>query len=152
MSTNEELLIEELVGTWKLVSMKRIVADTGEIYDPNPDDPPSGLLMYGNDGRMIVLNLLGGRPKANSPEAITDEQRDQLFRTMVAYGGTYTFDGHLVSHHIDISWNECWTGTTQVRSVTRDGEKLVLTATSPARSPVDGKLGRVRMVWERVTH
>ena len=63
--------------------------------------------MYGNDGRMLVLNLSSGRPKPDSLESITDEQRVQLFRTMVAYGGTYTIDGQSVSHHIDISWNEC---------------------------------------------
>jgi hypothetical protein len=150
MSTNKEIRIEDLFGTWKLVSVRRTVVGTGEIYDPSPNTPPSGLLMYGNDGRMLVLNLIGGRPKPDRLETITDEQRDRLFRTMVAYGGTYTFDGHSVSHHIDISWNECWTGTTQVRRVTRDGERLVLTTTSPAPGPIDGKLATASMVWERV--
>jgi hypothetical protein len=40
--------------------------------------------MYGNDGRLLVLNLTSGRPKPDSLDAITDEQRVQLFRTMVA--------------------------------------------------------------------
>ena len=123
--------------------MRRTIVETRETFDPNPGNSPSGFIMYGNDGRMIVLNLMGRRPKPDSLETITDEQRAQLFRTMVAYGGTYTFDGHSVSHHIDISWNECWTGTTQVRSVTRDGERLVYT-TSPTPGPLDGKLGTVR--------
>ena len=151
MSTNE-ILIEDLFGTWKLVSMQRTITATGEIVDLNPaGNPPFGFLMYGNDGRMLVLNLTSGRPKPNSLDAITDEQRVQLFRTMVAYGGTYTTDGHsVVSHHVDISWNECWTGTTQVRSVTREGERLVYTTTSPAPGVLDGKLGTVRLVWERV--
>ena len=45
--------------------------------------------MYANDGRMLVLNLSSGRPKLDSLESITDEQRVQLLRTMAAYRGTY---------------------------------------------------------------
>jgi len=151
ISTNEEIRIEDLFGTWTLVSMTRTITETGEIVDLNPQgNPPFGFLMYGNDGRMLVLNLTSGRPRPDSLDAITDEQRIQLFRTMVAYGGTYTIDGHSVSHHVDISWNECFTGTTQVRSVTREGERLVYTTTSPAPGVLDGKLGTVRLVWERV--
>ena len=149
MSTNEEIRIEDLFGTWKLVSTHRTIVETGEILDLTPDNSPFGFLMYGKDGRMLVLNLTRGRPKPDSLETISDEQRVQLFRTMVAYGGTYTLDGRTVSHHIDISWNEYWTGTTQVRTVTRDGERLVFT-TSPAPGALDGKLGTAKLVWERV--
>ena len=46
---------------------------------------------------------------------------------MTAYGGTYKFDGSTIEHHIDISWNEVWTGTTQVKSVKRDADRLVYT-------------------------
>jgi hypothetical protein len=148
MPADEQIQIEDLFGTWKLVSVRRTITETGEIYDPSPDTPPSGALMYGKDGRMLVLNLTGERPKPDSLDTITDEQRAQLFRTMVAYGGTYTFDGQSVFHRIEISWNECWTETAQVRRVTRDGERLVLTTASPARSPLDGKLGTASMVWE----
>ena len=112
--------------------MQRTNVETGETFDlSEPDNLPSSFLTYGNDGRMMVLNLAGQRPKPASAETMTDGQRNQLFRTMVAYAGTYTFDGHSMFHHIDISWNELWTGTTQVRTVTRDGARLVF-VTSPA--------------------
>jgi hypothetical protein len=149
MSINEEIRVEEFVGTWKLVSAKRTIIDTGETFDVNqPDNPPSGFLTYGNDGRMMVLNLAGQRPQPASAETITDEHRIQLFRTMVAYAGTYTFDGRSMFHHIDISWNELWTGTTQVRTVTRDGDRLAF-VTSPAPGVLDGKLGTTTLVWQR---
>jgi hypothetical protein len=149
MSTNEEIRVEEFLGTWKLVSVKRTIIDTGETFDvTEPDNPPSGFLTYGDDSRMMVLNLVGQRPKPASAEAMTDEQRNQLFRTMIAYAGTYTFDGHSMFHHIDISWNELWTGTTQVRTVARDGERLVF-ATSPAPGVLDGKMGTTKLVWEK---
>lgn len=43
------------------------------------------------------------------------------------YGGTYKFDGKSVEHSIDIAWNEVWSGTKQVRTVTREGDRLTLT-------------------------
>jgi len=76
---------------------------------------------------MIVLVVRNPRPKPESIEKTTDQERADLFRTMTAYAGTYRFDGEKIEHHIDLSWNEVWTGTTQVRSVKREGERLVYT-------------------------
>jgi len=142
------LELADLLGTWKLASMRRTLAATGEVYDPSPDRPPSGWIKYGDDGRMLVINVLGGRPKPASIETITDDERAQLFRTMTAYSGTFTFDGSLVHHHIDVSWNECWTGTTQVRRVTRDGDRIVLTTLTATPGP-DNKMGTISLVWEK---
>jgi hypothetical protein len=72
-----------------------------------------------------------------------------LFRTMTAYAGTYKFDGSKVEHHIDLSSNEVWTGTTQVRSVKRDGERLVYT-TPPFHFHADGKMSVNTLIWEKV--
>ena len=33
-----------------------------------------------------------------------------LFDGMGSYAGTYTIEGDKVSHHVDISWIESWTG------------------------------------------
>jgi hypothetical protein len=68
---------------------------------------------------------------------------------MTGYGGTYTFDGKTVQHHIDISWNGAWTGITQVRTVTQDGDRLVYT-TPPYPFSGDGKMSIGRLVWEKV--
>jgi hypothetical protein len=82
--SNEELRVEDFVGTWKLVSVHRTIIENGETVDTHePDHPPSGVLMYGSDGRMIVLNLAGWRPKPDGAETMTDDQRNQLFRTML---------------------------------------------------------------------
>jgi hypothetical protein len=94
--------------------------------------------------RMLVLVVSdkNERPAPESGVAPTDEQSASLFRTMVSYGGTYDFDGHTVKHHIDFSWNQAWTGTTQIRDVQKDGDKLIYT-TRPAPSLVDGKMSVV---------
>jgi hypothetical protein len=40
MSTNKEIQIDDLFGTWMLVSMQRTIVETEEIVDLNPDGPP----------------------------------------------------------------------------------------------------------------
>jgi Lipocalin-like domain len=82
----------ELNGTYRLVSSQRRILDTGQVVDSYGKDP-KGFIMYGRDDRFLVLITNGGRPKAPSIDKITSEQAEELFRTMLAYGGTYTFDG-----------------------------------------------------------
>src|SRR3954468_11177558 len=114
----------ELSGTYKLVVEQRTIVDTGEVI---PVKNPQGYITYSKDGRMMAIIVRHPRPKPESVEKITDQERADLLRTMTAYAGTYKFDGSKVEHIIDVSMNEVWTGTTQVRSVKRDGERLVYT-------------------------
>jgi hypothetical protein len=139
---------EALYGTWRLVSSQRRILDTGELED-SFGAHPSGYITYGRDGRMSAILVREDRPKAASIAAMSDAQRAGLFRTMVAYAGTWRFDGRTMEHHIDISWNELWTGTTQVRDVRKDGERLIYT-TRPAPAPGDGRMSVSTVVWEKV--
>ena len=68
---------------------------------------------------------------------------------MIAYGGTYTFRGDSVEHHIDISWNELWTGTTVIRDIKNEEDRLVYT-TKPAPFTRDGKMSINTLVFEKV--
>jgi hypothetical protein len=79
----------ELPGTYKLISTTQTILETGQAVAMNH----TGFIMYGRDGRMMVLILTGDRPKPASIDKITDQERVELFRSMVAYGGTYKFDG-----------------------------------------------------------
>lgn len=136
----------DLTGTYKLISEQRKIVDTGEIVAiPNP----LGYITYGKDGRMLVLIVRRPRPQPESSDKITDQQRAELQRTMVAYGGTYKFDGSKVEHHIDIAWNEVYVGIKLVRSVTRDGDRVTLT-TPPFPFHTDGKISVNTLVWEKV--
>jgi hypothetical protein len=138
---------DEFYGTYKLISTTRTILDTGQEITFGGRE--HGFITYSKDGRMMVLSLRGDRPKPESIEKTTDQQRVDLYRTMTAYGGTYKFDGKTIEHHIDISWNEVWTGTTQVRDVKKDGNRLIYT-TKPAPNPVDGRMAVTRIVWEKV--
>jgi Lipocalin-like domain len=80
---------------------------------------------------------------ATAPEA------EALFRSMVAYAGTYTIKGNQVIHRPDASWNETWTGTDQVRDYKFDGDRLSLAA-APSPNPHTGKMSVRTFVWEKV--
>jgi hypothetical protein len=78
----------------------------------------------------------------------TDAEKIGLFSSMIAYAGTYEIAGDRVVHHVDISWNEAWTGTQQVRFFRMDGDRLTIT-TAVAKSPRDGLEGRTIVAFER---
>lgn len=137
---------DEIYGSYKLVSSSRKLLDSGQV-ETFPKE--QGYITYGRDGRMQVLIVRGNRPKAESVEKLTDQQRIELFRSLTAYSGTYKYDGKSVEHHIDISWNEVWTGTTQIRDVKKEGDRVILT-TRPAPFAADGKMSVVTLEWEKL--
>ena len=136
-----------LVGTWKLKSYLREVAATGERYNERGEHP-NGYLAYSADGRMYAIITWENRiaPRDVVP---TNDERVKLFSTMISYAGTYTFDAEKVVHHVDISWNQNWTGTEQVRFYKLDGDMLTITS-APAKNFTDGREGRSILVWERL--
>jgi hypothetical protein len=136
-----------ILGTWKLVSYVREDLETGERYNQY-GDKPDGYLGYASDGRMSAIITWDNRVKPQSA-VLTNDERVALHGTMSAYAGTYTADAEKVVHHVDISWNQIWTDTDQVRFYELDGNILTITsALSP--SPADGRLGRSVIVWEKV--
>ena len=139
---------DDIVGTYRLISAKRVILATGDTEDSYGKDPV-GFITYGRDGRMMGMIVFSNRARAESLDKMTDQQRADLFRTMIAYGGTYIFHGNSVEHHIGISWNELWTGTTVIRDIKKEGDRLVYT-TKPAPFPRDGKMSINTLVWEKV--
>jgi Lipocalin-like domain len=136
----------DLYGTYRLISTTAKTLETGQ-EEKYTDE--SGYITYGRDGRMFVLLVRGKRPKPESLEKMTDQQRVELFRTVTAYSGTYTFDGKTVEHHVDISWNEVFTGMTLRREVRFDGDRVILT-TPPSPRSSDGKMGVRTLIFEKV--
>jgi hypothetical protein len=67
---------------------------------------------------------------------------------MFAYAGTYSVEAGKVVHHVDISWNEIWTGTDQVRQFEVKGNTLTLTM--HIADPVSAAETQYTAVWERV--
>jgi Lipocalin-like domain len=136
-----------VLGTWKLKSAFREVIATGEKINQFGEHP-NGYISYSADGRMYAIVTADNRIKPRDANP-TDEQRVKLHQTIVAYAGTFTVQADKVIHNVDISWNEAWTGTDQVRFFKLDGNILTIT-TAPDRSPIDGREGRSVLVWEKV--
>jgi hypothetical protein len=85
----------------------------------------------------MVLVLRGDRKKPTGLVP-TDAEKIALYDSMFAYAGTYSVDDKKVLHHIDLSWNEAWTGTTQIRFLKLQGNELTYIS-APARNPMNGR-------------
>lgn len=135
------------VGTWKLDSWTREDVASGEKTDIF-GSRPSGYINYGADCRMYTIVTKEGR---KGPAAVvpTDAERVNLYSGLVAYAGTYSIDGDKVSHHIDSSWNQAWTGTTQVRQFRIDGKTLHIKS-MPAKNQLDGRESTSVLIWTKV--
>jgi Lipocalin-like domain len=127
-----------IFGPWKLKSWVREVTATGEKFN-QMGEHSSGYLSYSADGRMYAIITADNRIKPTEANP-TAEERAKLHQTMSAYAGTYMVQ-------VDISWNEAWTGTDQVRFFPLNGNILTIAA-APNRSPMDGREGRTVLVWE----
>jgi uncharacterized protein (DUF2147 family) len=138
---------DKLVGTWKLISAVSEDLSTSQKTDIYKGTPV-GFITYGADGRVMTIVVDSGRKKPAANVA-TAAEAEALFRSMAAYAGTYTVKGNQVIHVPDVSWNETWTGTDQIRDYKFDGERLLL-ATAPSPNPYTGKMSVRTLAWEKV--
>jgi hypothetical protein len=137
----------KLLGTWTLVSAVREEIPSGVKTD-NFGPDPHGFITYSPDGRMLALITRRERNRPAGTRA-SAEEAEALFRSMLSYGGTYTLEGGVVTHHVDISWNQSFTGDSQRRHYKFDGDLLILT-TPQSLDPIDHKMSVRHMTWKRV--
>ena len=71
------------------------------------------MITYTPDGRMSVF-IIDPKRKAPAGPKATDAEADELYRTLLAYSGAYSVESNKVTHKIEISWNQSWTGTNQL--------------------------------------
>jgi len=136
-----------VLGTWSLQSYVRERLSDGHRHNQF-GDRPEGYIGYAPDGRMYAIFTRHDRVTPHDVVP-TDEEGVQLLGTMVAYAGAFFLGDQVVVHHIDISWNQTWTGTDQIRHFVLDGETLTIT-TAPYKSYLDGSMGRSVLVWKKV--
>jgi hypothetical protein len=143
----DDSIRERLIGTWKLLSATREDVASGTKTD-FLGAGATGFISYSPDGRMIVLNTGGGRPKPNGAQP-TAAEAEALFRSMTSYAGTYAIDGNVITHRVDVSWNETWTGTEQKRIARFEGDRAYL-STPPSIDPITGTMSVRTMTWQKV--
>ena len=139
---------EELYGTWRLLSARGRDVATGEWTDFFGEFP-EGYLSYARDGRMSAILAMRERSRPADTTNVTDAERAALFDSFAAYAGTFTVDGGQVTHHVDISWNEEWTGTDQVRYFRIEADRLHITSDA---QPIgtDRRMMIPELTWRKV--
>lgn len=135
------------LGTWKLIAITRNTIPSGTETYPFGSNP-KGFLNYSADERMMVIIVQDNRPKPKDA-TIKPQDAEALFKSMNSYAGTYEIKNNCIIHHIDISWNQKWTGTDQVRYYKFKRNKLVLSM--PAKiDPQTKKLVVDSLFWEKL--
>lgn len=141
----EPLNPNPLLGTWKLKAYF-VTNSAGSVSFPYGDNP-TGYISYSVEGRMQVIATASGRPQPSEPTP-PDSTRIALYDTMFAYGGTYSVEADVVIHHVDVSWNEAWTGTKQTRRYQLIGDTLMITMS--ILDPATSTEVRYTAEWERI--
>jgi Lipocalin-like domain len=136
----------DVIGTWRLLSVIRTTDDGRTLLDWG--EHPSGSIAYGADGRMMVIILAETRPTPPDPLA-TDADAATLFRTMLSYGASFTVEGDVVVHNVDVAWNPAMLGRRLIRHYRLQDDRLIL-RTAPGRSNVTGVPGTAELTWQRV--
>ena len=134
-----------IAGVWKLKKYSRRFLDTGEVRS---DMLPQAYILYTPGGFMMSITVEENR-QAPAGEVLTDEERVRLFKSIIsAYSGSYTIEGDNVIHNVELSWNESWTGTKQVRRFAVNGDELII-ETTPRTAGTDTRQFINTLTWER---
>ena len=138
-------MAENIVGTWKLVSVER-GADDGTFSQPS-DETPVGRLTYTNDGYMQAILMPGNRAAFDSCDLYgTSEERQRGAEHLVAYAGRYELCGDTVFHYPDASYFPNWVGQELSRSVDLNGDRMTLTT---KLEKAGGRDSAANLVWQR---
>jgi hypothetical protein len=112
--------LTRLVGQWRLISFDIEFQKTAERIPAWGPNPKGRLVILPSSFMMAVLTA------ANRPLATTDELRASALKTMIAYSGGVQFEEDQMKINVDVSWDEGWTNTVQVRRFKFLGANLSL--------------------------
>jgi hypothetical protein len=130
-----------LIGTWKLRSM---VVDVDSVSSPVMGSSPLGFLVF-TPARMVAVGTADGRKP--SAEAAG---KAALLDSMFGYSGPYRIDAEKFVTAVEVSWNESWTGTEQVRFWKLSDDRLTLTSAPGPYWRDPSKTAVARVEWEKV--
>jgi Lipocalin-like domain len=135
------------LGTWRLLSFTSKDVETGDVTAPY-GLYPTGFLSYTPDCRVYEIIVREHRTPPISVVA-TDAEKAALYDGLISYSGSYKIEGQRLTYHVDASWNEAWTGGTQVRQFRVDGNTLYIDA-PPRKNQRDGKVSLESYMWVRL--
>ena len=133
-----------LFGSWRMLAFDIEDRASGKRSPYYGQSKPHGYLLLSRDGRMMTLVAAGVREAGE-----TEQKQAALFRTMLSYTGLYRCEADKLITTVDVSWNETWSGTEQVRFYKLDGDRLdILTPWMP-HPIVPDSVVRAILSWER---
>jgi hypothetical protein len=135
----------KIIGLWRLVSFE-LEFQSGEreqVLGKNP----VGYAMNTPEGRVWVVFTGEGREAAK-----TDQERADLFKSLIAFTGTYRIEGDKLIFKPDVCWNPAWIGTEQVRHFRFEGDDRFIETTDWQQSVLRPERGKMRATYvlERV--
>lgn len=135
---------KDLVGTWRNVSNVTLEPDGKRTDNFGPKG--TGMLVFGADGRFLVLNINPDTPKfaSNNRAQGTPEENKAAVLGAIGVFGTYVLDGKVIKMKIEGSTYPNWTGTEQTRNIsTFSADELKWTLAG-------SRGGTAELVWARV--
>jgi hypothetical protein len=148
--TEKKSLRDQLIGAWKLVSYVEKPVDGSPNSYPLGEQP-MGIIMYTPDGFMSAQLMDPARVPFASGDWFngTDQEYKQEASTYIAYTGPFNVDEEkqTLTHTMFTSLFPNWTGQTQPRVVSIDGDFLHLSTASPITSK--GKVVMSYLQWKR---
>jgi hypothetical protein len=105
---------------------------------------PKGYLIFTAEGRMMTVIT-----RADRKPATTVREQAALLQSMVAYTGRYAVEHNRIITRPDVSWNEIYTGTEQIRYYSLTGDTLSLATAEQASGVLPGKRIVATLTYER---
>lgn len=144
----KESIIENIKGTWLLVSMK-IIHTNGETADMFGENP-QGISMFDAEGFMNAQMGSGIRPNfvSDSVNTGTSEEIANAYQTYMAFYGRYAEKSPgILTVHIENSLFPNWKGKEIIRYAEINGNLLIL---STPETKTEGDSFYVKAVWHRI--
>jgi hypothetical protein len=136
-----------LIGTWKQIS-GTMLEEGATSERSNLSAAPNGFVNFSADGWLFLLSTDSARKKP-AGEVATAAEAEALYRSMIAYAGTYELKGNKVTYHLAATWNESWTGSKQVRFWKVEGDLLTVT-TPEIVNPLTGKRSVFKLTFRKI--
>jgi Lipocalin-like domain len=121
---------DDIAGTWSVVSIQH-EEQSGKKSMPLGEHP-RGVLIIGTDGRFTAVLVAEGRTPLQNEGSMAE-----LTQSLIAYSARATIEqdsGNAQSLKVtlipDVSWNPATTGNSDTRSISLQGNRLVVKSTS----------------------
>jgi len=119
-------LKEQIVGTWKYVSVDNVKPDGSRapLFGPNPQ----GRATFDSKGNYVLMTSRAGQPKfaSNDRNQGTDDEYKAVVKGSIAHFGRYEVNEaeKTITFKIETSTFPNWNGTSQKRPFSISGDEL----------------------------